>query len=135
VDKAYVLDTSALIAYIESEKGADKVEELLLAGKKNRCRLFVSFISLMEIYYIAWQERGEDAAKEVVMLVKSLSIEVVDSHDRLTLCAGRIKANHRLSLADALVAATAMEKDAILVHKDPEFEQVKQLQLLTLPYK
>ena len=135
MDKVCVLDTSALIAYIESEKGVDKVQELLLAAKKSRCQIYISFISLMEVYYIVWQERGESAAKETIALVKLLPVEIVDSYERLTLRAGWIKAHYRLSLADALVAATAIENEAVVVHKDPEFEQVEGLRLLSLPYK
>jgi len=38
----------------------------------------------------------------------------------LSILAGRLKADHRLSVADAWIAALAKERDATLVHKDPE---------------
>ena len=96
----------------------------------------MSFITLMELYYITWQEKSETAAKEMIILVKSLPVQKVDSNERITLSAGRIKANHRLSVADAFIAATAMDKDAILVHKDPELEIIpKYIETLPLPYK
>ena len=48
----------------------------------------------------------------------------------------RLKADHRLSVADAWIAALAKERDATLVHKDPEFEQVEAvIRVLKLPYK
>ncbi len=40
----------------------------------------------------------------------------------LVLQASRIKATHALSLADAWIAATALEAGAMLLHKDPEFQ-------------
>jgi len=47
-----------------------------------------------------------------------------------------LKAAYRLSFADAWIAATAMFYDAILVHKDPDFEQLEdKLKALKLPYK
>ena len=50
--------------------------------------------------------------------------------------AGQVKANYKLSFADARVAATALEFDAILVHKDPEFLELKnRIKMLELPYK
>jgi len=50
--------------------------------------------------------------------------------------AGRIKAFHRLSFADALIAAVAKLRGATLVHKDPELEALApELALLSLPYK
>jgi predicted nucleic acid-binding protein len=71
-----------------------------------------------------------------VVHVKALPLTVVESSERLTLSAGNIKANHRLSLADAFIAATALQTGATLVHKDPEFEQLnKVIRLEKLPYK
>ncbi len=41
-----------------------------------------------------------------------------------------------MSVADAWIAALAQERQAILVHKDPEFEQVEaMIKVLKLPYK
>ncbi len=40
-----------------------------------------------------------------------------------------------MSLADAWIVAAALELDAVLVHKDPEFEQVAGLRQEQLPYK
>lgn len=54
-----------------------------------------------------------------------------------SLCSsGGLKADHRLSVADAWIAALAEERGATLVHKDPEFEQVEAtIKVLKLPYK
>ena len=46
-----------------------------------------------------------------------------------------VKATYPLSLADAWIAATAMECDATLIHKDPEFERLASLKEERLPYK
>lgn len=47
-----------------------------------------------------------------------------------------IKATNNLSVCDSWIVATAICANAVLVHKDPEFEQVKSLvRLKTLPYK
>jgi ribonuclease VapC len=52
----------------------------------------------------------------------------------MLLHAGRLKATHRLSVADALIAAVADMHDATLVHKDPELEALRgQIELLDLP--
>ncbi len=50
--------------------------------------------------------------------------------------AGELKAKHQPSVADAWIAALAQERDAMLVHKDPEFEQIETtIKVLKLPYK
>lgn len=134
--KNYILDTSAIFSYIKAENGSDTIERLLNSAQKGRENIFISFISFMELYYISWQEKGEEAAKELAVLVDALPVERVESSPRLTLSAGRIKATHKLSVADAFVAATALEKDAILIHKDPEFETLSSLvATIKLPYK
>jgi len=49
--------------------------------------------------------------------------------------AGRFKAVHRVSLADALIAAFAAEARTILIHKDPEYEALsRSVKQETLPY-
>ncbi len=132
--EAWVLDTSALLCYRENEPGAAEVIRLLKAHGSGK--IHVSFISMMECYYIVHQEQGESEAGEFITALKQLPLHVVESDEELGLAAGRIKASHRLSVADAWVAATAERLGAVLVHKDPEFEPLKSsLRLHPLPYK
>jgi len=78
----------------------------------------------------------EDEAKRRTRLMNRLAITRVESSQELGLIAGRLKATHKISFADTWIAATAIFYDAILVHKDPEFEQVEdKLKFLNLPYK
>lgn len=134
--KAYVIDTSALFAFIQDEEGADRVERILKAASSHDNPVYISFISIAELYYVTWQEEGESAAKEIIVLVKSLPLSVIESCERLTLLAGRIKATCRLSLADAFIAATASQMSATLIHKDPEFGQAAPyISAESLPYK
>lgn len=134
--KSCVLDTSAILSYTQGEDGSDVVGDILTAAKRHKQKVYVSFISFMESYYVMWQEKGEQAAKELVFLLGALPIERVESNPRLTLSAGRIKANHKLSVADAFVAATALETQSILVHKDPELQALSSyLETVSLPYK
>jgi predicted nucleic acid-binding protein len=68
--------------------------------------------------------------------LKQLPIEVVESDEPLGLAAARIKASHKLSVADAWIAATAERLGATLVHKDPEFEALAgSIRLQALPPK
>ena len=47
-----------------------------------------------------------------------------------------IKATNNLSVCDSWIISTAISTNSILVHKDPEFMQVKKkVKLKTLPYK
>lgn len=133
---ACVLDTSAILAYVQDEPGAARVNALLVEAREERCRLFISFATLSEVYYIVCQKQGVGPARELTALLKELPLEIVQSCERITLTAGRLKASFRLSFADAFIAATAIEKHAVLLHKDPEFEPLAaSVSLEALPYK
>ncbi len=132
----YVLDTSAWLTLIEDESGAERIEELLEKARAGEIVVLVSFMSFMEVYYITLQERDRSEAQARVDLMAALPGLRVDSTETLGLLAGELKAKHRMSVADAWIAALAQERNATLVHKDPEFEQVEAtLKVLKLPYK
>jgi predicted nucleic acid-binding protein len=132
----YVLDTSALPTLIEDEAGADQVQELLEKAERDEIILLVSFMSFMEVYYISLQERGQEKAQERVKLLAALPMLRVESSENLGEQAGAFKAAHRLSVADAWIAALAQERNATLVHKDPEFEQVESaIKVVKLPFR
>jgi predicted nucleic acid-binding protein len=132
----YVLDTSAILAYVQDEPGAARVHSLLVEARAGRCHIGISFATISEVYYIVCQKQDVAFARELVVLIKELPVEIVQSNERIALAAGRFKASYRLSFADAFIAATAMEKNAVLVHKDPEFEPLAaSVALEALPYK
>ena len=112
------------------------VQKILDDAQKQKTHAYASFMTFTEVYYVIWRYKGEEAAKDVMVIMEAMPLECVHSNNQLSLNAGRIKANYRLSLADAFVAATAIEKQAVLVHKDPELEPMsKYVKTIQLPYK
>jgi predicted nucleic acid-binding protein len=128
----YLLDSSAVFALIEDEDGADRVEQTLRSGGA-----VVPWLALLEVHYVTRQEAGHDEADRRLALLKSSGLEVVwEVDESLVLTASRLKAGHRISLADALIAAYAIRLDATLVHKDPELDALAgEVELEPLPYK
>ena len=121
-DDCFVLDTSALLAFMTGEDGADQVEKILL-GKENR--LFIPWAVLFEVYYITKQTRGEKEADRRFVLIKELPASILwQMEEPEVLTAARIKAQFPISFADSIIAATAFRLDAILVHKDPEYDRL-----------
>ncbi len=131
-----VLDTSAIFALLRDEPGADQVEAQLEEASVEKTVIAVSFVSLTEIYYNTLRLAERRRALELVAMVKSWSVHFVYPNEALCLAAGELKASAQLSPADAFVAATAQQADALLLHKDPEFESLRGIvKLKALPYK
>ena len=128
----YLLDTSALLTLIEDEDGATRVEALLRLPST-----IITWMSLLEVTYITRQERDAAEAEQRYALLKALPVSLLWTIDEPTLLtAARLKAQYRLSLADTIIAACAIQAGAILVHKDPEYEQIAdEVMLEALPYK
>jgi predicted nucleic acid-binding protein len=131
-EEIFLLDTSALLTLIEDEAGAARVEDVL----RTRSAI-ITWMSLLEVTYITQQERGVAEAERRYALIKALPVTLVWQMEEATLLtAARLKAVHRLSLADTIIAAYAMQTNAVLLHKDPEFEALTgQVGLEALPYK
>lgn len=130
---SYVLDSSAILCLWLDEEGSDIVESILRNNKK---KAIVSVMTLMEVRYILWKEKGKNKSEEFHRYIDMLPVEQVNIYESILNIAVEIKATNRLSIADSFIVATAISRNATLVHQDPEFEQVKeQINILTLPYK
>jgi predicted nucleic acid-binding protein len=133
VPDAVVLDTSAILTLTGNEPGADEVQTYLTEAIAGRIQLHGSFATLTEVEYITAQEEGLEAARQRLTDLSALPIQWLHSDAALCHEAAGLKAAHKISFADAFVAATAMRFGATLVHKDPEFDtlagQVKQHEL------
>jgi predicted nucleic acid-binding protein len=130
--EGFVLDTSSILTLIEDEEGAERVDQVLRTE-----RVWIPWIVLLEVNYITRQERGETEADRRYALMKQLPVTILWDMDEPTLLtAARLKASYHLSLADAVIAAFAMQMNAALLHKDQEYEALAgQIHLEALPYK
>jgi ribonuclease VapC len=135
-NKAFLLDTSALFCLKDDEDGAAKVEKILEESKQGHYRSMISFMTAMEYLYINLIRYDEETARKAYLELTLLPINIIESNEELRLFAAELKANHEISVADAWIAATALVENAILVHKDTEYESLpKNIKQLALPYK
>jgi len=133
--KHYLLDTSALLTLRDDEPGAEEVARILLQAEVDKVKVFGCFMTLMEIYYRVWKDENEIEGKLAYAQCQSLPITWIHESTELLEQAARIKANYRLSLADAWIAASAILQEACLIHKDPEFKTLDLVKQKSLPYK
>jgi ribonuclease VapC len=68
-----VIDTSALIAYLEQEPGADRIEQKLLEAD----RLSISTATIVECGIVIEARRGDAGGRELDLLLHRLGVEVV----------------------------------------------------------
>lgn len=124
--KNFVLDACALIAYLNDEPGAEKVESLLDQAREGRVQLHVASVNIYEVFYDCLK-RDAGTAQQLIENIYTLPIIVVESLNRsLQDAAGWFKVTYRISLADSIALGLAQTLDARLVSTDHhEFDQIE----------
>ncbi|MDQ3814878.1 MAG: type II toxin-antitoxin system VapC family toxin [Armatimonadota bacterium] len=111
-----VFDASALIAFLRLEPGAAAVRQLL---RTNRGDCYAHAINLCEVYYDFYRSDGEAVAQRALQLIASVGITTREDMDNaFWQDAGRLKAAHRISLADAFCLALARRISGEVVTTD-----------------
>lgn len=123
--KAYVLDSWAVMAYLEDESSAQKVADLIGDAHEHGIPLLMSVVNAGEVWYILAREVSEAEADKALHDLRQLGIEFQDVDMKLARLAGGFKTKHRMSYADCFAAALAKEHKAELVTGDKEFKQVE----------
>lgn len=119
----FVLDSYALIGYLENESFAEQIEEILNNAKKGDSRLYLHAIHLGEVYYITLREQGKNTADMAYSRIKAFPLNFIELIDEeLLLTASTLKANYPISYADSFAAAMAKINRCPLLTGDPEFK-------------
>ncbi len=124
---SYVLDSYAILAFFRNEPGGQEVKQLLLQAVQDKCTIWMSVVNAGEVYYMT--KRKENAAKAALALeqLQQLPIIFTDVNMDLALKAATLKADFKLSYADAIAASLAIHQKAILVTGDAEFENIRSI--------
>lgn len=126
---AYVFDAEALVAFLYSEPGHERVESLLDDVAAEAAEGYVAELTASEVYYLVARFEGDDGtptpeslrvADRDVRALTRRGVALVRADWRL---AGEIKAHGNVSLADAHAVALAHDREATLVvGGDDDFE-------------
>lgn len=120
-----VLDSYALLAYLQGEAGCSAVKEALTSGQGG---VLMNEINVGEVYYIIAKRRtGKQADFFLNDILPHLPIEVVANDFEAVIRAAKIKAGHSLAYADCFAVATAEAHHASILTGDPEFKSVESL--------
>ena len=125
-EATYLLDTSAILAYLLNEPGGERLPALHRHSA-------IPFIAISELYAAIWIRFGHAKADQVIATIREWGVPWLWPTEESVFLAGRLRAIHRLGLGDSIVAALAFTHRAILVTNDTDFHVLQpELQLLAL---
>ena len=121
-----LLDSYALLAYLNKENGFEKVRNVLANAQKSSLPVLMNELNVGESYYILYRKRGQEQAEYFLdTVLAGLPIYMVSNDFNAVVSASKIKARHALSFADCFAVATAQRENAVILTGDPEFKNVE----------
>lgn len=122
---AIVIDSWAVMAYLEDEPAAETVADLIADAQRQGVRILMSVINVGEVWYSVARRRSTPEADETVSDLRSIGIEFINADWTQTLIAARYKSGGGISYADCFAAALAKQTGATLITGDREFKKVE----------
>ena len=135
IRNSIVLDSFALIGYLENEAFSSRFETLLKQAREGKNLIYLHAIHLGEVYYIILREQGQDLADLAYARIRAFPltyIEIID--EELLRTAATLKAKYQISYADAFAAAMAVMNNAFLLTGDPEFRVIEKKEKISIEW-
>lgn len=120
VTKKYILDSYAVLCYLQDEPSAEEVFGLLRQAQLKKSELLMTWINVGEVYYRVWREYGKLEAERVLNVLSTWPMKILSADSELTIAAAAVKAENKLAYADAFAIGAAILNEADLVTGDPE---------------
>ena len=124
-DRLVILYSWALLAWIRNESSAPRVDEILSQAERGELLLSMSWINAGEVFYVLGRKHSQKVADEFLTRLPSLPIRLVLPDESPALESARLKANRRISYADASADSLARREAAVLVTGDPELRSLE----------
>lgn len=123
----YLLDTNAIIYYIDEEPSVVQVIEGIVAQE---VPLYVSTITELELFSYASLTEEDEARIEAVLA----TLRIVSLMSRIARIAGDLRRLYsRLKTADSAIAATALFTNSTLVTRNvQDFKRIDSLRILKI---
>jgi ribonuclease VapC len=122
--KAIVLDSWAVMAYLEDESSAEKVGEVLTSSQEDGTPLLMCVVNAGEVWYTLARRRSIKDADETLTWLREIGVRVIDVDWALTKLAANFKLKGNISYADYYAAALAKQSKAGLLTGDQEFRHL-----------
>ncbi|MBI3493764.1 MAG: type II toxin-antitoxin system VapC family toxin [Acidobacteria bacterium] len=123
--RVVVLDSWALLAYLDGEPAAQDVRRVLQTARRRRVIVLLSIISYGECLYVIEREQGVQQAQRAIGIIDQLALHVMPADRPLVFEAAHVKARYPVSYADAFSVALAKRNGGRIMTGDPEFKAVE----------
>ena len=119
-----VLDSYAVMTYLEDEAGSEQVADLLRRAVRDEITLTISVVNLGEVYYSIARTNSLEIADQMLMEFTTLPVKVVDVDWELARQAAVFKAGAAIAYGDCFCAALAYRMNSPVVTGDREFKRL-----------
>ncbi len=128
MNRKRLLDSYALLAYLNKEVGFEKVKTHLAVAQESGNFIIMNEINIGETYYILHRKRGAEKADYFIdTVLEGLPILRIPNDFDAIIATARIKAEYPLSFADCFAVVSGQREDAVMLTGDPEFKKVEKL--------
>jgi len=117
-----VLDSWAVLAWLQGEPAGREVAEILASALEAKRPALLSVANAAEVWYITARETSAKEADSALHEILQLGIELADLDWTVGREAAGFKSRYRISLADGFAAALAKIQNGELLTGDPEFK-------------
>lgn len=125
---AYILDSSALLRYIDDEAGAVRVEEILGICVAGQAAVRISAVQWGEVAGNLRKRSGASHEARILSGLIPIECEIVSVNGERAIRAAEIKVDRKIAYADAFALELAMDSaDHVLVTADYGFKTVADL--------
>lgn len=123
--KAIVLDSWAIMAFMQDEPAAEKIADTLADAQEAGVPVGMTVVNAGEVWYIVARRTSITEADRTLRLIREIGVRLVDADMALTKIAASFKVKGKISYADCYAAALAKQQLAVLMTGDPEFKDLE----------
>lgn len=119
-----VFDTRFFIEhyYSQNQQTLQKTKEAIRQTKQK----YISTIVIHEIYQLTLQKEGRETAKTRTNLLEK-DFKTINVDPKIAKTSAEIRHKYKTSMADSIIAATALTLKAICLTDDPHIKTIKEI--------
>ena len=119
----YVLDSSAILRYLDDEAGAGRVSEIIKSHLAGRCEAIISALHWGEVAGITCKIHGRQARDLVLSRLSAFGFQIVAADADRAVRASLVKIKRNIPYVDAFGVELAADlRDCVLVTADFDFK-------------